>query len=208
MKDKEITAEIMRRLRLLPDNQKNIYFPEFRWCAGLTGSRRADAFFILARPPYFSVTYEIKANHWDFQRDCVDEKYSKARQYSNFFYYAAPVGVIKPEELPEWAGLIEFDLSVIGDELCPGASVVKQAPLRDREDPSWSLIATVAQRLQNPSFRFEARGLHLISDEQLMQLKSLIAHQVQINKLFEAGSSSMMKALAIVSRIFNRKDKL
>ena len=99
-------------------------------------------------------------------------------------------------------------MSVIGDELCPGARVVKQAPLRDREDPSWSLIATVAQRLQNPSFRFEARGLHLISDEQLMQLKSLIAHQVQINKLFEAGSSSMMKALAIVSRIFNRKDKL
>lgn len=208
MKDKEITAEIMRRLRLLPEHKKDIYFPEFRWCAGLTGSRRADAFFILGREPYFTVTYEIKANHWDFQRDKVNEKYAKARQYSNFFYYAAPAGVIKPEEVPEWAGLVEFDLSVIGDEFCAGERVVKQAPLRDREDPSWGLVGSIAQRMQNPQFRFQALGFHIISDDQLMALKSLIAHQVQINRLFEAGSASMMKALAIVSRIFNRKDKI
>lgn len=207
MTDKEMTAEIMRRLRLVPEHKKDISFPEFRWCAGLAGSRRADAFFIQSRPPYFSVTYEIKTSRWDFKRDDA-EKHSKARQFSNFFYYAAPKGLIDPSSVPEWAGLVEFDLDIMADEYTLGMSVVKQAPLRDREDPDWSLIAGIAKRMQNPEFRFEARGMHLISHDQLMALSSLIAHQVQINKLFEAGSSSMMKALAILSRIFNRKDKL
>jgi len=209
MNDKEATAEILRRLRMAPEHQKDISFPEFRWCAGVAGSRRADAFFIQPRPPYFSVTYEVKVDRWDFRRDVAEaEKHKKARQFSNFFYYAAPRGVICPDELPEWAGLVEFDLDIMADEYTVGMRVVKQAPLHDREDPDWGLIAGIAKRMQDPAFRFEARGMHLISNDQLMALKSLIAHQVQINKLFEAGSSSMMKALAIVSRIFNRKDKL
>lgn len=209
MKDKEITAEIIHRLRLMPEHRRDIYFPEFRWCAGVAGSRRADAFFILARPPYFSVTYEVKANRWDFERDLQNaEKHSKARQYSSIFYYAAPAGVIRPEELPEWAGLVEFDLSIKADEYTQGARVVKQAPLRGREDPGWDLIASIAKRLQDPAFRFEAHGMHLISDDQLMQLKSLIGQQVQANRILQAGSSAMMSALAIVSKIFNRKDKL
>ena len=110
--------------------------------------------------------------------------------------------------MPEWAGLVEFDLDIMADEYTQGMQVVKQAPIRDREDPDWGLIAGLAKRMQNPSFRFEARGMHLIADDQLMALKSLISHQVQVNRMFEAGSSSMMKALAIVSRIFNRRDKL
>lgn len=209
MTDKETTAEILRRLRMVPEHRKDISFPEFRWCAGVAGSKRADAFFIQSRPPYFSATYEVKAARWDFRRDAEDaEKHSKARQFSNFFYYAAPKGLIDPASISEWAGLVEFDLDVMADEYTLGMSVVKQAPLRDREDPDWGLIAGIAKRMQNPAFRFDAQGMHLISDDQLMALKSLIAHQVQINRLFEAGSASMMKALAIVSRIFNRRDRL
>lgn len=209
MTNKETTAEIIRRLRLVPDHRKDIFMPEFRWCAGLAGSRRADAFFIQSKPPYFTVTYEIKVERWDFQRDMADAaKHSKARQFSNLFYYAAPRGVIPADEVPEWAGLVEFDLDIMADEYTQGMQVVKQAPIRDREDPDWGLIAGIAKRMQNPSFRFEARGMHLIADDQLMALKSLISHQVQVNRMFEAGSSSMMKALAIVSRIFNRRDKL
>ncbi len=209
MNDKEKTAEILRRLRLAPEHQKDISFPEFRWCAGVAGSRRADAFFIQPQPPYFSVTYEVKVDRWDFRRDMAEAgKHNKARQFSNFFYYAAPKGVIDPDELPEWAGLVEFDLDILADEYTVGMHVIKQAPLRDREEPSWGLVAGIAKRTQDPAFRFEARGMHLISNDQLMALSSLIAHQVQINKLFEAGSSSMMKALAILSRIFNRKDEL
>lgn len=209
MTDKETTAEILRRLRLVPEHKKDISFPEFRWCAGVAGSKRADAFFIQAKPPYFSVTYEVKADRWDFRRDVSEaEKHSKARQFSNFFYYAAPKGLIDPDDIPEWAGLVEFDLSIVADEYTLGMQVIKQAPLRDREDPDWGLIAGIAKRMQNPAFRFDAQGMHLISDDQLMALKSLIAHQVQINRLFEAGSASMMKALAIVSRIFNRRDRL
>lgn len=209
MTDKEVTAEIIRRLRMVSEHKNDIFIPEFRWCAGVAGSRRADAFFIMAKPPYFTVTYEIKADRWDFKRDMAEApKHSKARQFSNFFYYAAPRGVIPVDEVPEWAGLVEFDLGILADEYTQGMQVIKQAPLRDREDLDWGLIAGLAKRMQDPSFRFQAQGLHLISNDQLMALKSLIAHQVQVNKMFEAGSASMMKALAIVSRIFNRKDKL
>ena len=209
MNDKEKTAEILRRLRLSPAHQKDISFPEFRWCAGVAGSRRADAFFIQAKPPYFSVTYEVKVDRWDFRRDISESgKHSKARQFSNFFYYAAPKGVINQDEVPEWAGLVEFDLGILADEYTIGMQVIKQAPMHDREEPSWGLIAGIAKRAQNPAFRFEARGLHLISNDQIMSLTSLISHQVHINKMFEAGSSSMMKALAILGRIFQGKDKL
>ena len=38
MNDKEMTAEILRRLRLVPEHKSDINFPEFRWCAGLAGS--------------------------------------------------------------------------------------------------------------------------------------------------------------------------
>ena len=209
MNDKEMTAEILRRLRLVPEHKNDINFPEFRWCAGLAGSRRADAFFIQPRPPYFSITYEVKVDRWDFRRDMAEfGKHRKARQFSNFFYYAAPKGLIDPADIPEWAGLVEFDLGILADEYTQGMCVVKQAPLRDREDPDWGLVAGIAKRMQDPAFRFEARGMHLVSNDQLMALSSLIAHQVRVNRLFEAGTSSMMKALAIVSRIFNGRDRL
>ena len=103
---------------------------------------------------------------------------------------------------------MEFDLGILADEYTQGMCVVKQAPLRDREDPDWGLVAGIAKRMQDPAFRFEARGMHLVSNDQLMALSSLIAHQVRVNRLFEAGTSSMMKALAIVSRIFNGRDRL
>ena len=103
---------------------------------------------------------------------------------------------------------MEFDLGILADEYTQGMSVVKQAPLHDREDPDWGLITGIAKRMQDPAFRFEARGMHLVSNDQLMALSSLIAHQVRVNRLFEAGTSSMMKALAIVSRIFNGRDRL
>ena len=78
MNDKEMTAEILRRLRLVPEHKSAINFPEFLWCAGLAGSRRADAFFIQPRPPYFSITYEVKGDRWDFCRDMVE--FGKQRQ--------------------------------------------------------------------------------------------------------------------------------
>ena len=152
MNDKEMTAEILRRLRLVPEHKSDINFPEFRWCAGLAGSRRADVFFIQPRPPYFSITYEVKVDRWDFRRDMAEfGKHRKARQFSNFFYYAAPKGLIDPADIPEWAGLVEFDLGILADEYTQGMSVVKQAPLHDREDPDWGLIAGIANSIKKKS---------------------------------------------------------
>lgn len=203
-KSKEMTAEIIRRIRSLPVHRNDVLFSEFLWRSGCQKSRRADVFFVSPKPPYFTVTYEVKTERWDFLRDLSNaEKHSKARMFSSLFYYAAPVGLIAPEELPEWAGLMEFDLS----SDCQDPRVVRPAPISDRADPSWELVAGIIKRLNNPSFRIEAKGYHLVSDFQLNALKSLIGEQLSIDNAFSVGRRPMMRALAIVSKIF-RKDTL
>jgi len=50
----------------------------------------------------------VKISRGDFLRDVKDPaKHSHARLFSDLFYYAAPRGLLKIEEIPDWAGLIE-----------------------------------------------------------------------------------------------------
>ena len=75
----------------------------------------------ISRSGYF-VEWEIKLSPGDFRRDQLKEdKYSgKGTKHSRLlahdpqgpsrFYYVAPEGMIKPEDLPPWAGLWEATL--------------------------------------------------------------------------------------------------
>lgn len=49
---------------------------------------------------------EIKRTRADF---VGDKKWKKYLNYCNYFYFLAPHGIIKPEELPSGVGLIEVD---------------------------------------------------------------------------------------------------
>lgn len=58
---------------------------------------------------------EVKISRSDF---AADKKKSKWRFYfpnpkpnycPNYFFYACPIGMIKPEEIPTWAGLMYFE---------------------------------------------------------------------------------------------------
>ena len=69
--------------------------------------------------------YEIKTDRRDFVRDT---KWPGYLHYCNLFYFAAPKGIIKPEELPADAGLMEL----VGKRLV----IRKKAPHRQQEiDP-------------------------------------------------------------------------
>ncbi len=209
MKDKEITAEITRRLRLTNEHKKDIYFPEFRWSAGISSSKRADAFFISSKNANFTVTYEIKANRWDFTRDMKNaNKHSKSRQYSSLFYFATPKGLLNVDDIPPWAGLVEFDLEVLADDNNQGMHVVKQAPILPRMEPSWDMIAGLVKRMQKPAFRFKISGWHFVSDSQLSALKALVGQQMRLNKSANVDNTFMMRALAIVGRAFNKNNKI
>lgn len=51
--------------------------------------------------------YEVKVNRSDFLRD---QKWPGYLQYCHEFYFACPVGLISPEELPKGVGLIYYNL--------------------------------------------------------------------------------------------------
>ena len=90
--------------------------------------------------------YEIKTDHWDFERDFMDRG-NKTRRHEilselsdmammqkkmpNQFYFACPTGVIKLEEVPEYAGLIYVDYSTkkVHGHVQPMTKVVKKAPM-------------------------------------------------------------------------------
>ncbi len=101
-----------------------------------SGARRCD-FWTLAphqSKGYAATAYEIKVSRADFRRDTAG-KQREARLFSDRFYYVTPPGMIRPDEVPDWAGLIEI---VDGRK-----KIVVAAPLRDKDAPSWELIVSL-----------------------------------------------------------------
>jgi hypothetical protein len=158
MKDKEKT-EIM--LKYLIDREisygkgrTNVIFPELRLGSGYCGvsQRRIDLFIISSNAGNQTTAYEIKASRSDFKKDIQDDlKQRGARLYANEFFYVAPKGMIKREEVPLWAGLIEFDFDKYEeteerDKKYLFATVV-DAPLHPKYPPSWGLICSMIRHV-------------------------------------------------------------
>lgn len=106
-----------------------------------SGARRCD-FWTLApcqSKGYAATAYEIKVSRADYRRD-TPTKQREARLFSDRFYYVTPPGLVKPDEVPDWAGLIE-----IHDDERPFArkKIIVPAPLRDKDAPSWELIVSL-----------------------------------------------------------------
>lgn len=101
-----------------------------------TGARRCD-FWTLApwqSKGYLATAYEVKVSRADYRRDTYD-KQREARLFSDRFYYVTPLGLLRPEEIPDWAGLIE-----IADAK---RKIIVPAPLRDKDMPSWELVVSL-----------------------------------------------------------------
>ena len=85
---------------------------------------------------------EVKIDRSDFTSELRNpQKQRWALMYSNWFYYCAPVGLIKPNELPPYAGLLEFENGKIDIRI--------RAPFREAEPPRWAFVAS----LLNAAFR-------------------------------------------------------
>ena len=74
-----------------------------------TGNRRIDFWVLTGGATQKAFAYEIKASRSDFLRDSK-EKQAFALQYSDKFYYCAPKGLLDKREIPDWAGLVEYDI--------------------------------------------------------------------------------------------------
>lgn len=100
------------------------------------GARRCDFWTISANSSagFQAVAYEIKVSRSDFKRD-THAKQRQARLFSDRFYYVAPQGLIRTEEVPDWAGLYEFSDGKL--------SMKVPAPHRDKDAPTWQLVVSL-----------------------------------------------------------------
>lgn len=95
------------------------------------------------------VAIEIKIDPADFERELTDpDKRAPAMAVSNLFYFAAPHGLIDPDELPDGCGLIEVDTfkrpnSTLANYCC---SETVKPEWRDIEPFPRSFIASLALR--------------------------------------------------------------
>ena len=150
------TEAIMKVLRRYADRKKLIYFEEIRCGSGKAkdSRRRMDAYTIEPFPSKGNktVAYEVKASRSDFTQELKKvAKQRPARLFSNEFYYVAPKGMIKIEEVPVWAGLMEVSET-------RALRTVVTAPFMERSGPSWrfviSLIRHVYRHKGTDRFRY------------------------------------------------------
>ena len=116
-----------------------IFATELAFCQG---ARRCDLWTISANSSagFKARAYEIKISRADFKRDSAI-KQREARLFSDQFFYVAPTSIIKPDEVPDWAGLIEY---------ADGAfKTVVAAPYRDKDAPTWELVVSLIRNSGN-----------------------------------------------------------
>jgi hypothetical protein len=145
LSDKETTSRIIEALVLKHKP------PEWAGFAELAIGDRGQRFDFWAISCWMSskqfsvITYEVKASRSDFLTELKNPgKRKLAEDYSNETWFAAPKGIIKPQEVPDGWGLLEFS-----DCLAPRRTV--QARYREmRELPTW-FVAYIGRRLANES---------------------------------------------------------
>jgi len=82
-----------------------------------------------------TTSYEIKVSRQDYKRD-TDEKQAGAIRHSDRFFYVTPPGLLTKAEIPDWAGLLEWDSEAW--------SVIKRAPkLEKAQEPGWGLVVDI-----------------------------------------------------------------
>ena len=130
------------------------YLREFRAGTGYseTSNRYLDAWAIQCFPskPMLAIGIEVKVSRGDFNGELRrPTKRDSALRITNQFYFAAPLGLIRPTEIPPEAGLIEVDASGI-------ARITLEAP--HREVYGWTLpfVASLARRVQQRDRQDEA----------------------------------------------------
>jgi hypothetical protein len=102
----------------------------------LSGGRRVDFWTLepAASRGFRATAYEIKVSRADFKRD-NDDKQSAALRWSDQFWYVTPISLLRKDEVPSWAGLLEWNGSAF--------RIAKKAPMRIKEAPDWEFVVSL-----------------------------------------------------------------
>ena len=138
---------------------RNCYFTGNGWAvvtelkpsAGYAGEqRRLDLYAIECSPskgmPKHAV--EVKVSRADWLRELKSPlKRRMAMAISNYFWIAAPVGMIRPEELPPMCGLLEVPEDWQERRRYGYGYLIKHpAEYRDAVRPTWALVGSLLRR--------------------------------------------------------------
>lgn len=111
---------------------------------GISDSRRVDAVCVntWASTGFAVHGFEIKVSRSDFLNEMKDiSKWQKFGQFCNFFWLAAPKGLVDVSELPEKWGLMELQKN--------GLRIKKQAPQLDQKPISNLFLAALLRNQTN-----------------------------------------------------------
>jgi hypothetical protein len=125
------------------------------------GARRCDLWTISANSSagFKARAYEVKISRADFRRDSA-VKQREARLFSDQFYYVTPAGLIHKDEVPDWAGLIEYDGKTF--------KTVIQAPYRDKDAPTWELVVSMIRNSGNVNRDTDLLKIRLRNAERML----------------------------------------
>lgn len=118
------------------------FFREFK--PNIAGLGRLDGFAMHLWPSkmFQRVAYEVKVARADLLAELKNpEKRAEALEISNLYYLVAPRGLVRLDELPPEAGLMEYS-----PDFERGFNVRRKAPWRDVDPPDVYLTASIARR--------------------------------------------------------------
>ncbi len=154
------------------DPNRYIAIDEFRPGTGygVNSERFFDFYVIDCYGPCNATAFEVKVSRSDFLSELKKpEKRRLALHFSHEYYFVAPQGLIKPEELPTECGLMEArqedDRIVIRQ---------KRASLhRDTARPSWRFVASIARSTNKTALGVYAVERRIMGEDQRKLIKAL-----------------------------------
>lgn len=104
--------------------------------AFFSGTRRIDFFTLepTASQQFRASAYEIKISRADYLRDSA-VKQEGALKWSDRFWYVTPPDVVAVSDLPDWAGLQEWNGSSF--------KIKRKAPPRRKAPPDWEFVVSM-----------------------------------------------------------------
>jgi hypothetical protein len=166
-------------------------------CHGAYSDRRAARMKCDAHHPW--IGYEVKVSRADFRNEIKKpEKRAYAVAVTHEFYFCAPAGLIRPEEVPEDCGLVEVHAT--------GTSVKVRAPITEAEPMSHLHLAQMFRHGINPAFirnyadrAAHARYMARQGDEAVKKAKR---REDELGRLLEEYAGSLV---TVGSRWVSRK---
>ncbi len=144
-----MTEKIKSALKLRHSSYRQwIYFDECPVGTGYKCSNWIDGYAIAAWPSDGNkrISYEIKISRQDFLNEIKKPwKRRPAMFFSNEFYFVAPKGLLKKDEIPIECGLIEYEEKEENKK--DRLTTVLKAPNRESIRPNWNFVAALLRRL-------------------------------------------------------------